>query len=226
MTAGTSLDRTHLPLRHWFDAVARMAAPAAVSSRALARELGLRVETAWRMLHRCRAELAPSRPVVEGVVAASRSVLRVRLLRGERRMPVDPRATRPLITVTRTAPPESPGVSLHVAGEPLTDALEALATDRSDATVAARRLARLLARPYFGVSYRWLRRYLDEFGFRWQVGADGAPLLIARLIRGAVRRWRVLVPPELDAYGALLHRRHPTLWFRNGSTRAFQLAAR
>lgn len=59
VTVGTIFHGTHIALRDWFILVAlQLDAKKGVSSGQAARDLGLRRQTVWRMMHRIRAAMA------------------------------------------------------------------------------------------------------------------------------------------------------------------------
>ncbi len=63
VTVGTIFERSHLPLRHWVYAFARMcAAKKGISAKQLERELGISYKAAWFMCHRIRHAMLPVNP--------------------------------------------------------------------------------------------------------------------------------------------------------------------
>jgi transposase-like protein len=70
VTAGTVMHKTQMPLRRWFWAAYLVATHhPGISAVQLARQLGIRRhETAWMMLHKLRAMVAPEREPLKGEV--------------------------------------------------------------------------------------------------------------------------------------------------------------
>lgn len=63
VTVGTIFERSHLPLRHWVYAFARMcASKKGISAKQLERELGISYKAAWFMCHRIRHAMVPTNP--------------------------------------------------------------------------------------------------------------------------------------------------------------------
>lgn len=60
VTVGSIFERSHVPLRHWVYAYARMcASKKGISAKQLERELGVSYKTAWFMCHRIRHSMSP-----------------------------------------------------------------------------------------------------------------------------------------------------------------------
>lgn len=63
VTVGTIFERSHIPLRHWIYAFARMcASKKGISAMQLERELGISYKAAWFMCHRIRHAMVPTNP--------------------------------------------------------------------------------------------------------------------------------------------------------------------
>jgi len=76
-TAGTVMHGSSQPLRYWLMAAWMLATDKrGVSATFLARELGLRIETAWNMLHKLRAAMVdPDRTPLRGKVEADETLI-------------------------------------------------------------------------------------------------------------------------------------------------------
>lgn len=104
VTVGTIMERSHIALRHWVYAFARMcASKKGISAHQLHRELGITYEAAWFMCHRIRHAFKDDRDVADlsGVVEVDETHVgprkpryprgnfdRVRAVRGTLKQPV------------------------------------------------------------------------------------------------------------------------------------------
>ena len=77
VTVGTIFHQSHLPLRTWFAAIYLITAhKKGISSCQLARDLGVKQETAWFLLHRIRVMLADNAPILlKNAVQADESLI-------------------------------------------------------------------------------------------------------------------------------------------------------
>ncbi len=76
VTHGTIFHGTKTPLQKWFLAIALMAnAKKSLSSCQLARDLGLKQKTCWRIMMTIRTEMAKGNPILEGIVEADETYI-------------------------------------------------------------------------------------------------------------------------------------------------------
>ena len=70
VTVATLFHRTHLPLQTWFAAIALVDPTSAISTRRLARELGVSKNTAWSLLQRIRVAWSEpgQRPLLRRII--------------------------------------------------------------------------------------------------------------------------------------------------------------
>lgn len=69
VTAGTPMERTHLPLPTWFMAIYLIATSSkGVSAMVISRQLGISYKTAWFLCHRIRQLLADDDSTLKGIV--------------------------------------------------------------------------------------------------------------------------------------------------------------
>ncbi len=69
VTAGTPMERTHLPLPAWFMAIYLIATSSkGVSAMVISRQLGISYKTAWLLCHRIRQLLADDDFTLKGIV--------------------------------------------------------------------------------------------------------------------------------------------------------------
>ena len=76
VTHGTIFHGTKIPLQKWFLAISLMAnAKKSLSSCQLARDLGLKQRTAWRMMMAIRAEMGRDNALLQGIVEADETYI-------------------------------------------------------------------------------------------------------------------------------------------------------
>jgi transposase-like protein len=76
VTHGTVFHKTKTPLQKWFVAIALMAnAKKSLSSHQLARDLGLKQKTAWRIMMAVRAEMGKDNVLLQGIVEADETYI-------------------------------------------------------------------------------------------------------------------------------------------------------
>ncbi len=76
VTQGTLFHRTKIPLQKWFVAIGLMAnAKKSLSSCQLARDLGLRQRTVWRMMMAIRTEMGKDSVLLQGIVEADETYI-------------------------------------------------------------------------------------------------------------------------------------------------------
>ncbi len=76
VTAGTPMERTHLPLPTWFMAIFLIATSSkGVSAMAISRQLGISYKTAWSMCHRIRQLLADDDYTLKGIAVVDKTYI-------------------------------------------------------------------------------------------------------------------------------------------------------
>lgn len=76
VTHGTVFQGTKIPLQKWFLAITLMAnAKKSLSSHQLARDLGLKQKTTWRIMMAIRAEMAKGNVLLQGIVEADETYI-------------------------------------------------------------------------------------------------------------------------------------------------------
>ena len=76
VTHGTVFHKTKTPLQKWFVAIALIAnAKKSLSSHQLARDLGLKQKTAWRIMMAIRAEMGKDNVLLQGIVEADETYI-------------------------------------------------------------------------------------------------------------------------------------------------------
>lgn len=76
VTAGSPLERTHLPLPTWFAAIWLIGTSSkSVSAMVVSRQLGISYKSAWNMCHRIRALLADGDDTLKGVVEVDETTI-------------------------------------------------------------------------------------------------------------------------------------------------------
>lgn len=202
VTAGTALHGTRLPLGHVLLAAVLQARDESISANALRKILGVRYETAWKLLHRLRhALLVPVEPPAE---AADVTVCRVRTRKHTQELPWRAGRTVQVLGVMDVLHRIRATLSdrdREVPFQALVDALpngEPIRFVHRFATWLWP-LQDLLSRTYRQVSLRWLRRYVAAWA--WGQGRE-APIqdLLTQLMRAPPAPWaQVKIAPLLLA---------------------------
>lgn len=204
MTAGTLLDRARISLRVVVFIAWNLAQEVQPSARALSRALGIRLETVWRWCHRLRAaHCLTRRPLTDTL---HHQPLRLRLQQPPphaRPMPPDPRYRWRFVAPVRVVT-DAAGDNVQAwVGESIVEPIRrvhggdlvpfALGTRLTGRAGRVRdEILHQIRYVAFGVTMRWLQRYLSFACCRQ--ACPRVDQLLVRALRGPVTRFEGLRP--------------------------------
>ena len=183
MTAGTFLHGCHVSLKHWFLASMLLNRVGGCSARELQRLTEVSYETVWQLLHRLRAAIADSNPMLSGPLThATIGIATCRPYRcGSAAVPRNRSTIAGLMGEQGALFDQVPVAGDNGENAPAPHPLR----------TSLRLLRWQVARTHKGVSERWLRRYAKEHQHRNNVRPSA---FLAASIRGPRQRFIELRP--------------------------------